>query len=350
MRPSQIARLRWTALQALAGGLFWLAYVNTMHALGFIQLAEPIGWRIFLAGACIFGASAAFEFYVYRTAWGAPIRRLPLLLSLAVHFAILLVLAGAILAAIRLPTYYEQLATLGEAAARPRIMRDAVLVVIVAFAFIVWSEIRALIGPRTLINLILGKYRTPRRERRIFLFVDVVGSTSIAAQIGDERFHAYLSRFFFDIDEAVVDLGGEINSYVGDAAIITWPLSSPDKNADAISAAFAIQAIAERTAAQFEDAFGVRIRIRAALHGGSVVAGECGDSKRQITYLGDVVNVAARLEQAAKQMGHDIVVSTALLNETQLPDGIVALELGAIELKGLAQPINVTALKSTRTP
>ena len=344
MRRSKRARLKWIALQAFAGGLLWLAYVKAMQAVGFFQRADPPGLQIFLAGALIFGAMAAFEFYVYRASAGVWLRRLPILPALLLHNLALLAIAAAILAAIRLPVYLKETASLGDLAGRPGILRDALLAVVATFVLTTWSQIRAMIGPRTLVNLVLGNYRRPRREMRIFAFVDVKNSTAIAAKIGDERFHAYLSRFFFDIDEAVVDLGGEVNSYVGDAAIITWPIREPQRNADAVNAIFAIRDLAARSAERFRLEFGTPVEIRAALHGGHVVAGECGDSKRQITYLGDVVNVTARLEQAAKQMGRDIVISSALLRETALPEQIKAEALGAVELKGQPKPVEIFAL------
>ena len=74
------------------------------------------------------------------------------------------------------------------------------------------------------------------------------------------------------------------------------------------------------------------------------VAGECGDSKRQITYLGDVLNVTARLEQAGKAMNADVVISADLLSQVTLPPDVQAIDRGEHLLKGMLQPIQIFAL------
>ena len=90
--------------------------------------------------------------------------------------------------------------------------------------------------------------------------------------------------------------------------------------------------------------FGETPQFRAVIHGGSIVAGECGDSRRQITYLGDVLNTTARLEVLAKKLGIENIVSRHLLGQLTLPDSIVAVDLGRHNLKGVAKPIEVNAL------
>ncbi len=69
------------------------------------------------------------------------------------------------------------------------------------------------------------------------LLVDLKNSTGLALRLGDVAFHEYLSQFFFEADQAIVSTGGEIVSYVGDAVIVTWPLSDKAvRNAACLSA------------------------------------------------------------------------------------------------------------------
>jgi adenylate cyclase len=81
-----------------------------------------------------------------------------------------------------------------------------------------------------------------------------------------------------------------------------------------------------------------------ALHAGPVIAGEMGDVKRQIVFLGDTVNVAARLEQACRELDRDILISEALFSRLDLPEGVRAEPLGSIALRGRAEPTTVFAL------
>jgi class 3 adenylate cyclase len=75
-----------------------------------------------------------------------------------------------------------------------------------------------------------------------------------------------------------------------------------------------------------------------------VIAGECGDSKRQITYLGDVLNVAARLEQVAKAINTDFVVSGDILPHIALPANVLVVDRGEHALNGIARPLQVFSL------
>ena len=73
---------------------------------------------------------------------------------------------------------------------------------------------------------------------------------------------------------------------------------------------------------------------RGGLHGGTVTAGEHGDLRRQIVFVGDILNTAARLQEYAKRMGLDLVVSRTLLDRLGLPAGITAIPCGELDLRG----------------
>ena len=79
-----------------------------------------------------------------------------------------------------------------------------------------------------LFNVALGRYRSPVREARVLMFLDLAGSTSLAESMGELRVQGLLTRFFFDIDGAIVAHGGEVHAYVGDEVIVTWPLDEQD--------------------------------------------------------------------------------------------------------------------------
>jgi adenylate cyclase len=209
---------------------------------------------------------------------------------------------------------------------------------------------RHLIGARTLANILMGRYHQPVREERLFAIFDLRDSTRIAATIGDERFHGLLSSIFGDADREIVDNGGEVHSYVGDAMIATWPLGDAKWNARAVTAAFAILDDLARVSQRYRRRFGVTPQFRVALHGGPVIAGECGDSKRQITYLGDALNVTARLEQLAKTIDADFVISADMLSRIGLPAHVHVRDRGEHALNGVAKPLRVYSLAEDRKP
>ncbi len=81
------------------------------------------------------------------------------------------------------------------------------------------------------------------------------------------------------------------------------------------------------------------------LHAGPIVAGECGDAKLSIVYLGDTLNTAARLEQTAKALDRACLVSGELLRRLEIPAVLAAEPLGPIALRGRQQPVDTYALE-----
>jgi class 3 adenylate cyclase len=215
-------------------------------------------------------------------------------------------------------------------------------------------ELTRLIGIRVLFNTFLGRYRRPTREQRVLLFLDLAGSTRLAEQMGELRVQDLLTRFFYDIDEAITAHGGEVHGYVGDEVIVTWWVTrrvGPGKpQRRYLDCFFAIQdRIAER-ADQYRREFGLVPDFRAGLHTGPVAISECGDSHRQIAFFGDTVNVAARLQAYCKEAGRSLLVSGALLglinSGTDLGvEDFVVEDLGPVLLRGRAAAIELFAVE-----
>lgn len=301
-------------------------------------------WPGLRTGAIVAGLSSAFEMFAMRGPIGAWIRRRAFLIALfsriLIHTALVVsgLVAGRIISALIVGHYVPEAFVLAE------ILQDIVYSFLVVALLLFVLQMRALIGGRTLLNVVLGRYHRPVREQRIFVLFDLIGSTPLAGKIGDERFHEFLSAFFFEMDAAVTQFGGEIYSYVGDAMIATWPLGERAHNARTVEAVFEARRRLAQQEPWFKSTFGETPQFRAVLHGGSVVAGECGDSRRQITYLGDVLNTTARLEALSKQLGADNIISHKLLERLTLPAGIAVKDLGQHALKGVAEPIAVNEL------
>lgn len=201
-----------------------------------------------------------------------------------------------------------------------------------------------LLGFGTLKNLLTGRYVQPRREQRAFLLVDMKNSTGVAERLGPIRFHELLNDFFRDVSDAAAECDAEIHKYVGDEAILTWPDESATVDSDCLACPFIARDIIADNADAYRRRFGIVPEFRAALHRGEIVAGEIGDLRREIAYVGDTLNVAARLLDAAKASGHDVLVSTDLLERTGLPADLKAEPLPMLELRGRAAPLAVAAL------
>jgi adenylate cyclase len=216
------------------------------------------------------------------------------------------------------------------------------VVVAVAIQFVL--QVNRLIGANVLGYFAAGVYRRPTPEERIFLFLDLEGSTQLAERLGSAGYFELLRRFVDDLTDPVIEAEGEIYQYAGDEVVVTWPLAVGLRGANCVACFFAIRDAVTRRAADYTRAFGTVPRFHGGLHGGPVTAGELGDLRRQIVFVGDILNTAARLEEYAKRSNLDLVVSGALLERLALPPGLAARRCGELELRGKEARVAAYAL------
>ena len=220
----------------------------------------------------------------------------------------------------------------------------AVLAITIQFV----RQMNRLIGTNVLGYFAAGVYHRPKTERRVFLFLDLEGSTQLAERLGSDGYFELLRRFVDDLTGPVHAVEGEIYQYAGDEVVITWPLESGVREANCVRCFFAIRATVARHAPRYARDFGVVPRFRGGLHGGTVTAGELGDLQRQIVFVGDILNTAARLEEYAKRAGLDLVTSGELLEQLTLPPGVEATRCGDLALRG--KEARVVAYGLTEAP
>ena len=184
----------------------------------------------------------------------------------------------------------------------------------------------------------------------MFLFIDLVGSTSFAEEFGDLRAQQFLSALFTAFAKPVRQYRGTIDDYVGDAAIITWPMTRGLRQDNCVKCAFAIVDAIEADADKWLQKFGRVPRLRIALHGGPIVTAEVGVDHHKIAYFGDTVNTTARLESLSRTLGVPILISSDLAKRLDFSGDIKAEYLGQHALKGRGQSLGVMALTREKEP
>ena len=209
-------------------------------------------------------------------------------------------------------------------------------------------QMNRMIGANVLGYFAAGVYRHPRAEERIFLFLDLQGSTQLAERLGSAQYFELLRRFVDELTEPVLETGGEIYQYAGDEVVVTWPLEAGVRAANCVRCFFAIGTAVERNAGRYDVDFGIVPRFRGGLHGGTVTGGEIGDLRQQIVFVGDILNTAARLEEYAKRRDLNLVISGPLLDRLTLPAGLEAIPCGDLEIRG--KEARVTAFSVTEAP
>jgi adenylate cyclase len=284
-----------------------------------------------------------FQLKIERTGRLRQLRRLPLALYFAVKVLFYFVV---IVGGLMVSRYFFWIDNPPEFFAFDGVFRRSVVFSIaMAVVGALTFEMSGLLGFSTLKNLLTGRYVQPKLEQRAFLLIDMKDSTGVAEQLGPVRFHELLNDFFHDVADAALECEAEIHKYVGDEVILTWRGAEALADGACLACPFMAADIIAANSKRYLARFATVPQFRAALHFGEIVAGEIGDVRREIAFVGDTLNVAARLLDAAKELGHDVLVSEDLLRQAALPDGLVAEPLPTLTMRGRAAPLGIAALR-----
>ncbi|MBY5879382.1 adenylate/guanylate cyclase domain-containing protein [Rhizobium leguminosarum bv. viciae] len=184
---------------------------------------------------------------------------------------------------------------------------------------------------------------SPGREREIaVLFVDIRHFTTMTETRLPFDVVFLLNRYFAIIGKAVEQSGGRLDKFIGDGAMALFGLNTAPEEAcrQALNAAAAIVAEMEKLAAELADELALPLRIAIGIHTGPAVVGTMGYGRvRSMTAIGDTVNVASRLESAAKEFEAAIVISEPVA--TLSGADLAGIESREISVRGRALPLKV---------
>ena len=224
---------------------------------------------------------------------------------------------------------------------------------------LIWSTITAItqfffqmntkFGQGSLWKIITGQYRIPREENRIFMFVDLNSSTTIAEHLGAKKYHELLKDFFSDITSPIVENNGEIYQYVGDEVVVAWDFQKGIRNNHCIRCFFAMKETIETNKEHYLSTYNLIPSFKAGIHNGKVIAGEIGIFKRDITFSGDVLNTTARIQGKCKEFDVEMIASSDLIHSLPLSHSYKVRELGSIELRGKEKKIQLSTLTMVST-
>jgi class 3 adenylate cyclase len=333
-----------TIVLAVVGFLVGVAYRYLENDPGEATLANYIRSGLHGTGLALSGWAVHLYFTSRSSEW---LTKWPLVIELLVKSVVMAVVVAVVAVALQATLYGHRIEAAWLAAEFPRIVGIAfVMSMLIGSVY----ELTQLVGSRILLSVMFGRYRRPKREERVLLFLDLVGSTSLAESMGEVRVQELLTRFFFDIDGVIRAHGGEVHAYVGDEVIVTWRVTAALPAARCIDCFFAIEDRITAQADTYRREFGLVPSFRGGLHAGLVAISECGNSRRQIAFFGDAVNVAARLQEYCKEAGRPLLVSGDLVR-LATPNADLAVEpLGLTHLRGRTKPIDVFAVKRSRGP
>ncbi|MGF1468735.1 MAG: adenylate/guanylate cyclase domain-containing protein [Sandaracinaceae bacterium] len=185
-------------------------------------------------------------------------------------------------------------------------------------------------------TLELGGRRTPITV----LFADVVGFTPLTEQLAPEHVVQILNELFTILTQIVFRHGGTVDKFVGDCVMALWGAPTPhaDHAGRALRAAEDMMTWLETGNARWQERHGGTIQLAIGIQTGEAVVGNIGSEKRmEYTAIGDVVNVAARLEAIARPQ--QILVTEAV--KEAAGDGFAYVDADLHRLSGRAEPIHL---------
>lgn len=227
-------------------------------------------------------------------------------------------------------------------------------VALVAYSLVVFGlllfllQINHLLGQGVLWKFIRGKYHQPREEERIFMFLDMKSSTTIAEKLGHLRFYTLLNELFHEISQPVLKTKAEIYQYVGDEIVLTWELNDGLENSNCLRTFFLFQENLRRNSEEYFRNFGVKPTFKAGLHFGKVVSAQIGDLKREIVYNGDVLNTTARIQAECNTYQRDCLVSGTLMRKLNNADIFEWERVDAVTLRGKEKEVELFSVGQAR--
>lgn len=189
-------------------------------------------------------------------------------------------------------------------------------------------------GYGVLFSMLIGKYHKPRKERRIFMFLDMKDSTGNAEELGHVWYSKLIQSCIHELSDLITRYKAEVYQYVGDEVVLTWKTKKGLKDLNCISLYYAFKQRLYDKQDYYKKHFRVKPEFKAGLSEGVITVAEVGEIKRELAYHGEVLHTAARLEKLCNQLGEELLVSERL--HTNLPEmkRYTVKLLGEYQLKG----------------
>ncbi len=206
-----------------------------------------------------------------------------------------------------------------------------------------YIDINEKYSPGVFIDIIMGKYRQPKTEKRIIMFMDLRDSTPIAEKLGHVENFKFIRDFIFHVSMAIIDNDGRIYQYVGDEIVVSWPFNNKNTT-KCMAAIIGARKNLQKNADQFRSRYDITPEFRVGIHMGDVTIGEIGVIKKDLAMSGDTMNTTARIRGACNELNQKFIMSKEFMESTDLKEW-QGESLGIIDLKGKTTGIELFSLK-----
>lgn len=189
-------------------------------------------------------------------------------------------------------------------------------------------------GYGILFSMLSGKYHKPRKERRIFMFLDMKDSTGIAETLGHVKYSRLIQSCIHELSDLITRYKATVYQYVGDEVVLTWKTNKGLEELNCINLFYAFHQRLSDRQDYYEQQFNVKPQFKAGLSEGIVTVAEVGDIKRELAYHGEVLHTAARLEKLCNNLGNNLLITERLSKLLSINNEYESKSLGNFQLRG----------------
>lgn len=198
-------------------------------------------------------------------------------------------------------------------------------------------------SPGVFLDILAGRYITPKVETRIVMFMDLKDSTPIAEKLGHSLYFEFIRDFIYRVSQAVIEFDGTIYQYVGDEVVCSW-IFAPKNTRKCLDTVVQARTNIQRKTSYFRSKYKMVPDFRVGIHIGEVTVGEIGVIKKDLAMSGDTMNTTARIRSACNELKHHFIVSKTFVDNIDLKKWQTQ-SLGVVELKGKENGLELFSLK-----
>ncbi len=212
-----------------------------------------------------------------------------------------------------------------------------------------YIQINKMLGEGVLLKFLWGSYYSPVEEDRVFMFLDMKSSTTLAEKLGHQRYYALMDDFYHEITKPVLTNKAEIYQYVGDEVVFSWKTKDGIKDSRCIKIFFDIMDRLELKREKYFDKYGLVPEFKAGVHTGKVITAKIGDLKRVIVYNGDVMNTTSRIQEMCNHYQCRLLVSGKLLKKLDMDETYSSTFMESVNLRGKKKKVRLYCIERKRT-
>lgn len=274
-----------------------------------------------------------------------PLRFMLFLKSLLYFFSAFILLIAAAFPTLdfnKIHSYQDIIATLPEKDIF--LLRFFLFYYVACFFNVFFRAFLKKVGEVNIQKWFFGILNKPHEDERIFMFLDLKESTTIAEKLGHKKF-SHLIQDVFNEMTMVDNYKAEIYNYLGDGAIISWSLKKGIKNENCLQAYFAFSKTLARRHRYYRRRYGIEPKFKAGIHVGKVMVLQVGQIRRDISYNGDTMNTAARIEAKCNELKQPLLISESLQKMLIKSKKFQFRSMGNIQLKGKRKEVEIFSVK-----